>query len=331
MSALRLSNSEMKQWRRCKRQWYWGSYRRLKRKAPDLPGEPLSIGNAVHDALAAYYDSLVPGPRGGKRKVVDPVVFAMAAYEQRALEVPEYTKELEEEAELVTIMLRGYMEWLAEEGLDADLRIEGAERMVEVQIVPEDEHGGEIVLISKLDAPVTRVSDGAKLALEHKTVKSLTYPLPVLKLDTQLLTEHLVRFMHDIECGISPDDAYDKCQGVLYNMLRKVKRGPTAKPPFYGREDIIHNRFELRNHWHHVLAVGREIQAATAALDAGANPHVVAHPNPTRDCSWDCPFFAVCALADDGSNIEGALSAMYEEHDPLERYIGSLPLERASG
>lgn len=326
MSTLRLSNSEMKEYRRCKRKWWLSTYRRLGQIAPDLPGEPLSIGNIIHDSLAAYYESQVPGPRGGKRKTVDPVAYANLAYASRLEEVPQYTEALLKEKELVTLMLSGYLEWLEETGADSDLRVVGAEQMVEVVITPESEYGPAVHLISKLDAPVERISDGAKLALEHKTVQSLVQPLETLKLDTQLLSEHLARFLHDMEAGATADEAYDSCQGILYNMLRKVKRGPTAKPPFYGREDAIHNRHELRNHWRHVLAIAREIQASTAALDAGGDPHTVCPPNPTRDCSWECPFFKVCVMFDDGSNAEGALGAMYEERDPLQRYADSVRL-----
>lgn len=322
MTTLRLSNSEMKEYRRCKRKWYLSTYRRLGKLAPDLPGEPLSIGNVVHDALAAYYESRQPR----KRKVIDPVAWAEQQYAVRIQEVPQYAESLEKERQLTTIMLQGYLEWLEETGADADLRIVGAETMVEVVIVPESEHGSAVHLISKLDAPVERISDGAKLVLEHKTVGSLDRPLETLKLDTQLLSEHLARFLHDMEAGASADEAYDQCQGVLYNMLRKVKRSATAKPPFYGREDIIHNRYELRNHWRHVLAVAREIQATTKALNAGGDHHTLCAPNPTRDCSWDCDFFKVCVMFDDGSNAEGALNALYEERDPLQRYADSVRL-----
>lgn len=303
MSLLRLSNSEMGAWRRCPRKWYLATYRRLKPKAGEKPGSSLHIGNTVHDALAAYY---------GDR--TDPVAFAQGALDFEAAAQPEFTDEYRKTRELVTAMLEGYIEWLAETGADGDLRLLGAEKMVEVPLVEG------VNLLSKLDAPVERISDGARLALEHKTVSSLDQPLPLLKIDTQLLTEHLARFLHARTEGASNEEAYDQCHGVLYNMLRKVKRTASAKPPFYDRIDVPHNIHELRSHWRHVLALAREIQDATARLDAGEEHHTVCPPSPRRDCTWDCPFFKVCVMADDGSDFEGALSALYEERDPLERY-----------
>lgn len=300
---LRLSNSEIAAYRRCKRKWYLGTYRRLRPRASDAPGSSLHIGNLVHDALAEYYAS-----------GVDPVSYAEGTIDAESAGLPEAHKEFEKERGLVSAMLSGYLEWLEETGADGDLRILGAETRVEVKLVPG------VNLLAKLDAPVERISDGAKLALEHKTTQSLEQPLPLLKLDSQFLTEHLARFLHAMEEGATAAEAYDQCHGILWNALRKVKRTASAKPPFYARIDVPHNIHELRNHWRHVLAAASEIQVATLALDAGADHHKVAPPTPQRDCTWSCPFFKVCVMHDDGSDVEGAIQALYEERDPLERY-----------
>lgn len=309
---MRLSNSEIKEYRRCLRKWYLGQYRRLKLRSRTFEaGQPLEIGDWVHDALAAYYD---PATR------TDPVAFAHSLYEQRLAEAPEWAGDIEKDWKLVKAMLSGYMEWLAETGVDIDLEIEGSETFGEVPLVDD------VTLLSKLDAPVTQKSSGAKLALEHKSTKSLTVLLPHAKLDTQYLTEHLVRFLDLVEKGATHEEAYDQCHGILLNMLRKVQRTATAKPPFYGREIVPHNLHELRNHWRHTVAWARMIQATRGRLDAGEEHQVVCPPTPTRDCTWDCPFFKVCVMADDGSDFEGALADLYEEHDPLERYLGAVPL-----
>ena len=306
---LRLSNSEMATWRRCHRKWYLGVYRKLQRKRSPTAGTPIVIGNLVHDALAEYYDPALK---------TDPLEQLNRVLDQRAVNNPFDETDIEKDRALVTIMLEGYLEWLEESGADQEIEILGTERMVEVPIVKSELL--QINLLSKLDAPVLRHSDEARLAFEHKTVGSLTDPLPTLKLDTQLLTEHLALFLHNLGQGMDPIEAHRSCQGILYNMLRKVKRTAAAKPPFYDRVEIPHNLEELRNHWRHVVGVAREIDLATRRLDAGENHHAVTVPNPTKNCSWDCPFFAVCVMADDGSDFEGALDDLFEERDPLERY-----------
>lgn len=313
---LRLSNSEMADFRQCKRKWYLGTYRRLRKRAIDAPGSSLSIGNRVHDALAGYYDPTQPD--------FDPIAYITATIDAEMQAVGEYAKDYEKERDLTVAMVNGYFEWLEETGHDQDLVLLGSETFVEVPLA--DISGTPVTLLSKLDAPVERKSDGAKLALEHKTVSSLEQPLPLLKLDTQLLTEHLARFLHAQANGATAEEAYDQCHGILYNMLRKVKRTASAKPPFYGRVDVPHNIHELRNHWRHVYATAQQILATRAALDAGVDHHKAAPPSPTRDCTWKCPFFQVCVMADDGSDFEGALEGLYEERDPLERYAEATEL-----
>lgn len=307
---LRLSNSEMQCFRDCRRKWWLSIYRRLTPIAGEAgPGTNLHIGNTVHEALAHYYAGLG-----------DPVAFAEASYSAEVTTDMMHADAIEKERALVVAMLTGYLEWLGDTGSDGDLQIVGTESTVEVQLVEG------ITLLSKLDAPVERVSDGAKLALEHKTVQSIEQPLPLLKLDTQLLTEHLARFLHAKAAGATAEEAYEQCHGILYNMLRKVKRTSTAKPPFYDRIDVPHNIHELRNHWRHVLATARSIQDATARLDAGEDHHTVVPPSPSRECTWKCSMFKVCVMADDGSDFEGALKALYRERDPLERYADAVEL-----
>jgi PD-(D/E)XK nuclease superfamily protein len=306
--TLRLSNSEMATFRRCRRKWYLSQYRRLSPRASYSFGTPIHIGNVVHDALAAYYD---PELR------TDPVAHARAYVDGVIHDDPAHEYEAEKEWTLIEPMLTGYVEWLEETGADSDLKFIGSERMVEAQMTEN------VTLISKLDAPVEQISDGAKLALEHKTVGSLEEPLGLLKIDTQLLTEHLVRFMDAQAKGADADEAYDQCHGVLYNMLKKNKHTSRAKPPFYGRLTIPHNIYELRNHWKHVLETAREISKATVRLDANEDHHRVCPPSPDKTCQWQCQFFKVCGMFDDGSQVEAALDAMYEEKDPLERYQGA--------
>ena len=303
---LRLSNSEMSCFRRCRRKWWLTYLRGLKPRVSHARGSAISIGNLVHDALAFMYD---PENWGA-----DPIAYASAKVETAIQEDPGHEIEILKEWSLCEIMLTGYMEWLEETGEDADLRFIGSERKVEI---PMNEN---VTLISKLDAPVERISDGAKLALEHKTVASLDQPMNLLKIDTQLLTEHLVRFMDAQIKGATPEEAYDECQGILYNMLRKVKRTAAAKPPFYGRETVLHNIHELRNHWHHVLSIANEIQLSRARLENGESHHAVFPPSPAMDCKWSCPFFAICPMFDDNSRVEDAIEAIYEVADPLERY-----------
>lgn len=315
---LRLTNSEMASFRRCRRKWWLSYHRGLTPRDPHPYGSPISVGNLVHDALAHYYD---PAER------TDPVLFARQWRDAELEAAGGYEVEIRKQWDLVDAMLTGYLEWLEETGADSDLLVLGTERFVEVSVGEESSGVFDgFTILSKLDAPVEQVHDGAKLALEHKTVGSLVQPLALLKIDSQLLTEHLVRFLDAIEKGASQEEAAAQCHGVLYNMLRKVKRTAAAKPPFFGREVAPHNIVELRNHWKHVVSIAHEIQRTRNRLDAGESHHMVTPPSPNADCKWSCPFFPICHMFDDGSRVEDYIAEKYIEGDPLARYEGALEL-----
>jgi PD-(D/E)XK nuclease superfamily len=305
---LRLTNSEMTTWRRCRRKWYFSSYRRLRHR-DEKPTGALSLGNLVHDALSVVYQV------GGKS---DPLARLDELTEAKVLEHPWHEDDIRKEGELAKIMVEGYVQWLEETGADQNIRVLAPESMVEVELAPG------INLLSKLDARVERHTDPGRMALEFKTVQDFTRPLPTLQIDTQLLTEHLVEFLSLQERGET--DPAHRARGVLYRMLRKVKRTAAAKPPFYAEEAVDHNVEELRNHWRHVMAIANDILDAHRRLDAGESHHTVAYPSPKQDCSWDCPFLAPCKLANSG-DMEAYIAEKYEEADPLERYVGATSFE----
>lgn len=293
----------MKDWRRCRRKWWLGYYRGLQRQTVAF-NRPLSIGSRVHRVLEAYYIPGLDRP--------DPMEFFRAGVERDVEEFTAFEKAIRKEADLCEAMLEGYLQWLEEEGADADLKVIQSEAEMEVPLIEG------VTLLSKIDARVERVSDGKRGALEHKTVQSLTDPLPRLQVDSQLLTEHLVEFMTLLEEGREENRA----SFCLYNMLRKVKRSARAKPPFYGREEVQHNVEELRSHWRHVAQIAEEVKRTHELLDAGTDPQELCYPNVTADCTWDCPFSGPCLSGqfDDGSDVEQHLADEFEVGDPLERY-----------
>jgi hypothetical protein len=295
-----LTNSEMSTWRECKRKWYLGTFRGLTPRKRVGFNSPISIGNRVHDALAAYYD---PDIRA------DPVQHVKDSIAEDVAKAPDEEADIRKEGDLAVIMIEGYVQWLEEEGADSEYTVvHGSEEAVTVPLIDG------VDLLTKLDV---RVEDhrGDYWGLDHKTGTHGVEP-KLLQLNTQALTQHLIEFLKRTEQG----DQAQTAKGTVFNFLRKVKRTARAKPPFYWREEVRHNDEELRNHWKHAAAVAHEILDAEARLRAGEDHHVVAYPSPGKDCTWKCPFFKVCGLHDDGSNVEAAIADLYETHDPLERY-----------
>lgn len=264
---------------------------------------PSNIGDLVHDALAEYYADRS-----------DPLAIIDAKTAELVAEYPEHAEYIEKDAALARIMVEGYLEWLEETGADFELEVVEPERPVEVRLVRLPS-GREVMLRGKLDGKV-RLRGGWLAFLEHKTVGNFVDLPATAQINRQLLTYGLLEYLEAIEGG----DERPRTGGALLNMLRKVKRTARAKPPFYERADVRHNVEELRNHWRHTVAVAKKIAEAEAALDAGASHHDVVPPVDQTDCRYSCPFFQVCPMFDDGSDVEDLLETLYEEHDPFERY-----------
>lgn len=434
---MKVTQSELKTYKRCKRQWWLSYYRRLGLRAVDVAG-PSAVGTKVHNALERYYAY-------GE----DPLVQVDFLVEQDVVAYPEMETAIREDGSLCRIMLEGYLEWLAETGIDSDLEVLSTEETLEVFFA--EIHGQYVTLLGKLDMRVRRRSDNARLFLDHKTVPDLTTPTKTLHLDEQMfhymLLERLSlaekqakgtvyvpsaahlsgngpgtqstasmavpamreanpsdgymvgppqgRGSHEqhasqsagdalrvpfqsaqqgedghVQSGASPEnqrsseeagpinagvvggieveelrsaqeavglvhpgaarshrsehqpssDPFEWVDGGLYNMLRKVKRTARAKPPFFAREEVRHNVHELRSYWKRVYGMVSDIITTKMVLDTGGDPLVACYPTPRKDCSWDCDFFAVCGMFDDGSDVEPLLADIFTEIDPHQRY-----------
>lgn len=321
----RVSNSELQTFKRCKRKWWLAWYRRLMLQTEDFTSVR-AIGTRVHRALAYWY---VPDgekrvdPRDALERVIvdDWTKVAKLAQERRTSDeqLGELAVEFAQATNLERAMIEGYVQWLEETGADAELRITDSETPLVVdQVVnmgPDHAHAQrEIQFIGLLDVRATRTTDNVKLFVDHKTVGDLTAPVVTLPQNEQMLHYHLMEYL-------SLEDVDERCDGALYNMLRRVKRSPRAKPPFYDRIEVRHNRFELESYRRRALAATRDILITVDRLERGDDHLDVVYPSPTPNCRFDCDFFAVCNLLDDGSRgVNDMLSALYRTTNPLERY-----------
>jgi hypothetical protein len=219
------------------------------------------------------------------------------------------------EVDLARAIIDGYFDWAEENAVDSGLLITAPEETMVAD--PQFPDMSKVRLLAKLDVRATRTLDGARVFLDHKTVPDLTTPQKTLHLDEQMLHYHLIEFFDLKAKGL---DTEMRTGGALYNMLRKVKRTGNAKPPFYGRVEVQHNRETLRSYWMRLKGTITDILELQANLDMGADPREVAYPNPTRDCTWKCEFFAVCPMFDDGSRVDDFIGTYMTEGNPLARY-----------
>jgi hypothetical protein len=307
------SNSEIQTFKDCRRRWWLTYFRWMGLKHESSVGA-LAIGDRIHRALQGWY---VPDsgrrvdPRTGlERLIAEDWTKVTGALGSESVD-PYLEKRFSAEAVLERAMIEGYMEWLAHEGHDANLKIISSEQYVEADI--SDLFDDKVKLIAKLDVQAERTSDGVRLFLDHKTVTEFQTWRRLAPIHEQMLHYHLIEWL-------STEEGEKRCDGALYNMLRKVKRTSTAKPPFYDRIEVHHNLTELESFKTRMLGTITDIRRVRQQLDDGVDPLTVVYPRPTRDCSWKCDFFQVCGMVDDGSRFEDMLKELYTSRDPLAYY-----------
>jgi hypothetical protein len=288
--------------KRCKRKWYLSQYLGLRLKDQGIVG-PRELGTRIHSSLEGFYTP------DGKWDTGMAYMILSASVEEDVITRPDLEVDIRKEGELARIMLEGYFQWVTETGADEGLTILGSEQKVTVA----GPHGSQ--LMGKLDVQVQRQLDGARLFMDHKTVGDLTGPVKGLAQDEQMLFYFLVEYLAAQSRGSG-----ERVDGALYNMLRKVKRTARSNPPYYGRFEVRHNEHEMESMWIRISKAVMEIAQMRSELDDGGDHRYVAPPNPTKDCSWDCDFYPVCPMFDDGSRAWDMVQAYYEQRDPLARY-----------
>lgn len=314
---MRITNSELQTYKRCKRKWYLSHERKLAPRIPQVTGT-LALGDRVHKALLAQYTPGEQTFRDELRRLYarDNDVLRKATQivtnDEGATSIAKQLEELQKEHELATIILEGYEQWVADEGVDSDLEIYDLECTLETPLFDG------VTLLGKLDQRAFRSWDGARIFRDFKTTGNLTDPAKHLPRDEQALTYMCLE--HATAARAQETMPTGRFDVALFTLLRKVKRTARATPPFYGQVEVRHPIHELRRFWLRLKEEVRELLRTKSRIDQGEDPAVVAYPTPKRDCSWDCPFYACCPMFDNGEDAEGYLAEHYEERDPLERY-----------
>lgn len=308
---MKFSNSELQTFKRCKRKWWLAFYHKLRLRSEGVG--PLSVGNMVHHPLEAYYG----------QPDRDPAVFQwqpiLAAYVEERLADPRLPVDLHprmlEDYELAKIMLAGYFGWLQEEGSDADIEVISAEREIEVYL--GEILGEQVYLIGKLDTEVLYRSNGFRSFMDHKSVQELKSLPKLIEINEQLRHYGLLQRLEAIAKGTGETQF---ANGGVLNMIRKVKRTASSKPPYFDRAGTQHNDTVYRNFYTRVWGEVTDLLLLRKKLDAGADHQMVAYPTPGMDCDWSCPFKLICPRFDDGSDVQAIIAEQYESHDPLARY-----------
>ena len=299
-TPIRISNSEIQTFKDCRRRWWLTYYRRLKPKVKDFTGA-LALGSRIHEALDRHYTT--------GQDLLEAHSDLIKEDMKKMTDSGRDTSSLETEADLGRVMLEGYLEWVEQEGIDAELEMISTEEILERPMMD-----GRVILQGKIDMRVRRKIDGARMIRDFKTVGGSFADFGAMA----HMNEQVKTYMLLDEVQTPEDD--QRTDGAIFTMLRKVKRGAYAKPPFYDQIEVRHNRFTLRAFLEQLEGTFEDMLRVRDALDAGESHYKHAYPTPSKDCKWKCQFFATCPLFDDGSAAEAALSDSFEVSDPYGYY-----------
>jgi hypothetical protein len=309
----RISNSELQTFKHCRRRWWLSWYRGLRLRLENFTGYA-ELGTRVHEALAGYYvpdGEVAVDPRETLEKILsrDEAKLLEATRDQDGTNVASQLTEFKKDADLARAMVDGYVEWIAEGGMDQGYHVIAPEQVLSAAIEAASNH--RFTLVGKLDVRLLREHDQVHLFMDHKTVGDFKTPVRTLPLDEQMRTYHLLEVENNGE---------QRTEGALYNMLRRVKRTAQANPPFYERLEVRHNPHVIDNFRERLKGEALMINFVENALDEGVSHQTVAFPSPSRDCTWKCEFTAICSMLDDNSRAEDFLSEHYVTINPMDRY-----------
>lgn len=327
----RISNSEIQAFKRCRRKWWLTWHRGLSPRVERLTGVR-DIGNRIHRALQGWY---VPDgeprvdPRDGLERALVDDLTRITRFVGNGDMSPSELDKLEKSASLERAMVEGYVEWLEETGADENLSVIASETYVEAPLYELDA-GGSVMIIGKIDTRVRRRNDNVRLFLDHKTVGDFTGPSRIVHMSEQMLHYHLLEWL-------TTGENESRCDGAIYNMIRRVKRTGNAVPPFFERLEVRHTRHELESFKTKTIGTIRDMLSVEAHLNQirsyttntkfTDSHNYTVYPTAGSDCTWACSMFSVCPMFDDGSRAEAMLAQHYVETDPLTYYRNDMTVE----
>ena len=296
MPDLIVSNSEIQEFKLCRRKWHLHYVRGL-RKA-ESPVGALALGTAVHEALSTYYKE--DGTIQSATATLD------SLYQDKLDAFPDEFDKIQKDYRLAVVMVQGYVQWVEEEGVDAKFTIVESEQEIEAEITLPS--GITVVVLGKRDL-IGQDEHERNFFLDFKTCQTLADSL--LDLNEQLLTYALLYKLNNPE---------DMPQYAVWRMLRKVLRSASAKPPFYAEEQIELSDRVLRHFYTRLCGTLEDMARVKLGIADGGDPQFLCYPTASARCSWGCDFRVGCPMVDRDEYVEDYIKDKYEIHNPYQRY-----------
>lgn len=314
-----IRTSERKDFKRCQQRWYWAWRCGLRKRGRDASALWLGIG--VHEALANWY--IGPGLKRGIHPAEYFADWAAGEIEYvKASRSEDYQDDVWMDArDLGITMLEGYIE---KYGRDEQWDVIAPEESFQIDLPRRNGQGLLAIYCGTFDLVYRDRADGQIKLGEHKTAKQiLTHHLA---LDEQAGTywavaSQILRHRGVLKRGEQigsitynflrkgvPDPRPENAEGQKLNKDNSVSKNQPA--PLFRREEIFRTTGERASQLRRVQSEALWMRAARK------NPDDIMK-TPTRDCHWDCDFFDMCQIHEQGgTEWEELRDAIFIQEDP---------------
>jgi hypothetical protein len=309
--------TERRDFKRCQQRWWWAWRQGLK---PIESANALWFGIGIHEALAQYYQLGYKRDSKGALEIWD----AYCEDDNRVITTTSYEDEHKERKSADVLgrgMLQGYFQhW----GEDRNWDVIAIEKPFTILVPDPDEPDTYVAYYDgTYDGVIYDQRDKQFKILEHKTATSISFKH--LPLDDQAGSYLWVATEELRHAGLL--SRKQRISGIQYNFLRKAlpddrprnaqglalnKDGSISKsqpPAFFEREFVTRNQMARINMAHRVA---EEVHQMGLIREGYMSPM----KTPTRDCSWDCSFYELCLLHEDGQDWEEFRDALFRVEDP---------------
>jgi hypothetical protein len=314
-----IRTSERRDFKRCPQRWYWAWRMGLRGKYQSVGA--LWFGTGIHLALAEWYCG--PGLRRGPHPVETWLEYAKD--EESKLRVAAgdgWSDDVWVEAKtLGVVMLEEYVNLY---GKDDSWHIIAPEQSFQL-IIPKRSGAADLAIYAgTFDLVYRDLEDDSLWLGEHKTAKAIS--IAHLPLDDQAGSYWAVASKVLEDAGVLQKG--DSIKGIMYNFLKKAE--PDDRPmdeqgrrlnqngtiskrqpkPNFLREPVERTRAERRT-------MIKRIQNEAMWMDAARKRPDTLFKTPTFNCSWDCSFYDMCTLHENGTeDWREYAKAVFKVQDP---------------
>jgi hypothetical protein len=311
-----MRTSERKDLKRCPQRWWWGWRNGLK---PTTVDTKLWFGQGIHVGLAEWYRT---GADRGPHPAETWARFVRD--EERFIRDGNGLIDQQAWVDARDLGLSLLLEYVDHYGKDDDWDVVATEQAFEAQIRLSDDL--VIVYTGTFDGVYRDRRTGKLWLMEHKTAAAIP-DTGYLELDDQAGSYYAFAPIVLRHMGIMRED--ESLEGIMYNFLRKGlpdDRPRNEKGQYLNKNGSVSKvqpkpLFKRHPVWRTDRQSAKMIQNIKneAQLTMRYRNHdLLPTKTPRVECRWDCNFYQMCQLHEQGQDWEEFRDAMYEVRDPYE-------------